>query len=372
MKWSWSIGTIAGVRLRVHVTFPLLFVLTVLSGVRSGATANTIIGTVGLVATVFVIVVLHEFGHALVARRFGIRTHDILLLPIGGMARLERMPRNPRQELLIAVAGPAVNVVFAACLIAVLAAFGHTDAIGATSSDQTRVTVWTVLAQLFIINLSLAAFNLLPAFPMDGGRALRALMAIRSRDYAKATRSAARVGRICALVFGLAATLGLGSPLLFIIAVFVWVAAGSEAMMVQTSATLEHVALSRLLITDVDTLAPNDLLSRPVRLTLEGFQQDFPVVDDDVLVGILTRRDLVRGLAEGGANRTVGSAMQHDYPTVTLDAPVEDALHRLAGLGAGALPVVQGQNKLVGLLTMENVSEFLTLKAADPASVASS
>ena len=372
MKWSWSIGTIAGIRLRIHVTFPLLFVLTALSGFRSGAAATAVAVTIGLVAAVFVIVVLHELGHALVARRLGIRTHDILLLPIGGVARLERMPRNPRQELLIAVAGPAVNVILAACLITVLAAFGHTNAVGALSTDQTRLTVWTVLAQLFIINLSLAAFNLLPAFPMDGGRALRALMAIRSRDYANATRSAARVGRICALVFGLAATLGLGSPMLFVIAVFVWVAAGSEATLVQTSAALEHVALSRLLITDVNTLAPNDPLARPVQLTLEGFQQDFPVVDDDVLVGILTRRDLVRGLAEGGANRTVGSAMQHDYPKVTLDEPVEDVLHRLAGLDAAALPVVQGQNKLVGLLTMENVSEFLTLKAADPASVVSS
>lgn len=372
MKWSWSIGTIAGIRLRIHVTFPLLFVLTVLSGVRSGAPASVIIGTTGLVAAVFLIVVLHELGHALVARRFGIRTHDILLLPIGGMARLERMPRHPRQELLIAIAGPAVNIALAGCLIAVIAALGHTDAVRAISNEGAGVTVWTVLAQLFIINLSLAAFNLLPAFPMDGGRVLRALMAIRSRDYARATRSAARVGRICALVFGLAATLGLGSPLLFIIAVFVWVAAGSEATLVQTAAALEHVTLSRLVMTDVDALAPNDLLARAAQLTLEGFQQDFPVVEDGALVGILTRRDLVRALAEGGATRTVASAMQADYPTATLDEPVEAALHRLSALGAAALPVVQGQQKLVGLLTMENVSEFLTLRAADPASVGSS
>lgn len=368
MKWSWDVGSIAGIRLRVHVTFPLLFVWVVMSGLGGGATGAAVAATVILMLAVFAIVVLHEYGHALVARRFGILTRDILLLPIGGIARLERMPREPRQELLIAVAGPAVNVVLAMLIYVALAAGGHTDAFGSIGRENASLTPWTALAQLFMINLTLAAFNLLPAFPMDGGRALRALLAMRSRDYEKATRSAARVGRAFALLFGLAATFVLGNPFLVVIAVFVWVAAGHEALLVQTSAALEHVELTRLMITDVHTLAPNDTLARAAQLTIEGFQQDFPVVDAGTLVGMLTRRDLVRALADGGSTRPVASAMRRDYPTAEVDDPVENVLHRLSALGAAALPVVRGR-ELMGLLTMENVSEFVMFRTADPGAV---
>lgn len=369
MKWSWQIGRIAGIRVRVHVTFVLLVALLILSGLGRGTSPVTVVGNVALVLTVFVVVVLHECGHALVAGHFGIHTRDILLLPIGGIARLERMPRDPRQELLIAIAGPAVNVVLAGGLFAILAAGGHTGAITVVSSEGTRVTVWTTIAQLFTINLSIAGFNLLPAFPLDGGRALRAMLAMRSRDYGKATRTAARVGRSFALIFGLLAIYVLGNPLLVVIAVFVWVAAGAEAVLAQTTAALEHVPLEQLMMTDVRTLSPNDDLARAARLTLEGFQQDFPVVDDGVLVGMLTRRDLVRALAEGGATRLVGSAMQRDYAMASPDDAMDVVLHRLSA-GATALPVVRGR-ELLGLLTMENVQEFLTLRAADPGVVRS-
>ena len=186
MKWSWHVGRIAGIDIRVHATFPLLFAWIALSAVRSGATPASVLGTVALILTVFTLVVLHEYAHALVARRFGVHTRDITLLPIGGIARLERMPREPRQELLIALAGPAVNVLLAVILYAALALSGDLARLRELDAAGTAtMTSATALAQLFAINVSLAVFNLLPAFPLDGGRVLRALLAMRGGDYTK-------------------------------------------------------------------------------------------------------------------------------------------------------------------------------------------
>lgn len=363
MKWSWRIGRIVGIDVFIHATFPLLFLWIALSGLGGGATAQAIVATLVLTLAVFVIVVLHECGHALVARRFGIRTRDITLLPIGGIARLERMPKEPRQELLIALAGPGVNIVLAAILYAALSVVGGGNVMQELARPAVAITPTTALAQLLGINIWLAAFNLIPAFPMDGGRVLRAIIAMRNHDYAKATAAAARVGRAFALVFALAGVFWLHSPTLALVAVFVWIAATSEALAVQTSAALEHVSVANVMITDVRTLAPNDTLARAAQLTIEGFQQDFPVVDQGALVGMLTRRDLVRGLAEYGSDAAVVRAMQPEFPIATLDETAESALKRLASARGTALPIVRGR-ELVGVLTAENVSEFLTLRAA--------
>jgi Zn-dependent protease len=363
MKWSWRIGRIAGIDLYVHATFPLLFVWIAVTALRAGATVTSVLFTIGLTLAVFAIVVLHECGHALTARHFGIQTRDITLLPIGGIARLERMPREPRQELLIALAGPAVNLVLAALLYVALLALGGAGRLTEIATGVTRITPAAVLAQLLAINIWLAVFNLIPAFPMDGGRALRALLAMRSRDYVKATAAAAQIGRAFALLFALLGIFVIGNPTLALIAVFVWIAATTEAAAVQTSTALENVRLADLMITDVRTLAPDDPLERAARLTIEGFQQDFPVVENGALVGMLTRRDLVRGLTELGSNGTVRAVMQRDFPTANLGDTPEDALKRLSELRGTALPVVRGR-ELVGVLTADNISEFLTLRAA--------
>jgi Zn-dependent protease len=242
-RWAWRIGRIAGIDLYVHATFPLLFLWIVLSGL--GVTnVRTVLATLALTLAVFVIVVLHEYGHALVARRYGIRTRDITLLPIGGIARLERMPREPRQELLVALAGPAVNVLLAGLIYGVLRLTGSPPILPLLEDAATALTVPSVLAQLVAINIWLAAFNLIPAFPMDGGRVLRALLVMRSRDYVKGTVTAARVGRMFALIFAFAGVFLLESPILALVAMFVWITATGEAAAVRMSAALEHVPLS--------------------------------------------------------------------------------------------------------------------------------
>ena len=362
-KWSWRIGRIAGIDLYVHVTFPLLFAWIALNGFSGGANVRTVLATLALTLAVFTIVVLHECGHALAARRFGIQTRDITLLPIGGIARLERMPREPRQELIIAIAGPVVNVVLAVLLYGVLALAGVTAIRAELEKVATAMTLTSVLAELVAINVWLAAFNLLPAFPMDGGRVLRAVLAMRTSDYAAATVKAARVGRVFALLFALVGIFWLDSPMLALVAVFVWLAGTSEALAVQAAAALEHVPLANVMITDFRTLAPNDTLARAADLTIEGFQQDFPVTAGGALVGMLTRRDLLKGLAERGSTATVGDVMQRRFSTASVDDQTESAVERLTATRNPALPVMRG-TELVGVLTADNVSEFLALRAA--------
>ena len=363
MRWSWRIGRIVGIDVYIHATFPLLFAWIALNGFRGGANARTVLATLALTLAVFLIVVLHECAHALTARRFGIETRDITLLPIGGIARLERMPRVPRQELLIALAGPALNVALAVLLYGVLALTGQTAVRAELERAATSVTLTSALAQLIAINVSLAAFNLIPAFPMDGGRVMRAILAMYTHDYAKATIKAARVGRLFALVFALVGIFWLESPMLALIAVFIWAAGTSEAIAVQTAAALEHLPLSTVMVTDFRTLAPTDTLARAADLTIEGFQQDFPVTDHGALVGMLTRRDLLRGLAERGSDAAVADAMQRTFSTASVDDAAESALERLATGRGVAVPVMRG-DALVGVLTAENVSEFLSLRAA--------
>lgn len=364
MKWSWRMGRVAGIDIHVHATFPLLFAWITVVMLRSGATASAIAGTLVLILAVFALIVIHETAHALTARRYGITTHDITLLPIGGIAHLDHMPREPKQELLIAVAGPAVNVVFAIVLFGILALTGGLSELRVlAATNSTQITTSRILAELFGINLSLTVFNLLPAFPLDGGRVMRALLAIKRKDYVSATLAAAKVGKAFALIFGVVGLFVLDNPMLVVIALFVWLSAASEASAAQTSAALADVPLSQLLITDMRTLSPSDRLSSAVKLTVHGFQQDFPVVADGRLVGMLGRADLVRGLSQHGANAMVQTAMRKTFPFTMPDAKPEETLKLLTTRGAGAVPVVS-DDKLLGLLTLENVAEFMLLQKA--------
>ena len=363
MRWSWPIGRLAGIAVYVHATFPLLLVWIGYGAYQREGTSAAVIAAVAFILAIFAIVVLHELGHALAARHFGIATRDITLLPIGGVARLERMPREPRQELIVALAGPAVNVALAAILWLALTVTGagtpSVDSVAIDGSFMNR----GVLGRLLVVNVWLAVFNLIPAFPMDGGRVLRAVLAMRTGNYAQATESASRVGRFFALVFGMLGLFVLGNPFLVFIALFVWLGAAAEAAAVQTSAMLEDVPLSSVMITDVRTLAPADPLARAMQLTLAGFQQDFPVIEHGAVVGVLTRQDLVRGLTEGSPQTAVATVMRRDFQVATPDEPVEQALTRLKACACQAMPVVR-RGQLLGVLTKENVGEFIMLRAA--------
>ena len=312
-------------------------------------------GGLAFTLSLFTIVVLHELGHALTARRYGIRTRDITLLPIGGVARLERIPEKPKQELLVALAGPAVNVVLAAGLFGVLIVGAELSA-----AKEFKLVGGHFLAKLMWINVSLAVFNLLPAFPMDGGRALRAVLAMRM-DYVRATNIAASIGKGMAWVF---ASIGLfTNPFLLFIALFVWMGAAQEAGQAQMKSALAGLPVSRVMMTDFRTLAPDDTLARAVEHILSGCQQDFPVVDGGRVVGVLTRGDLLTGLAKQGQLARVADVMQRNVCPTEAGEMVESVLARLHENDCRVLPVTQN-SELVGILTTENLGEYMMIQAA--------
>ncbi|HKU19527.1 MAG TPA: site-2 protease family protein [Terriglobales bacterium] len=355
MKWSWKIGTFAGIAVHMHATFLLLLLWIALSHwMQSGSFLVTTIG-VAFTLSLFLCVVLHEYGHALTARRFGIATKDITLLPIGGIARLERMPDKPNQELWVALAGPAVNLVLAAVLALYLVVTGHFEPL-----RQIGFTHGIFLERLLLANLFLVGFNLIPAFPMDGGRVLRALLAKRT-DYARATRIAASIGQGLAFLFGLVGLLT--NPFLIFIALFVWIGASQEAAMVETKFALDSVSVKDAMISDFRTLAPHDRLTDAVKLILSGWQQDFPVLDEGSAIGMLLRSDMIATLAKGETHASVERVMRRDFPVASPVEPLQSAFIRLEQAEAATLPVID-RGRLVGLMTLENMTEYIMVRAA--------
>ena len=355
MKWSIKLGRYGGIDVYLHVTFLLLLGWVLLSHWIVSRDLGVALVGLGFIVAIFGSVLLHEFGHALMARRYGIPTRDITLLPIGGVARLERMPDDPRQELRVALAGPAVNVVIAGVLFVIL----HVGQ-GIQPLSDVSVVGGSLIERLMLVNLFLVGFNMIPAFPMDGGRVLRSLLAMRM-DYARATSIAATIGQFAALLFGF---IGLFSnPLLIFIALFVWIGAAQEASMAQMKSALGGIPVSRAMLTDFRTLEPGDPLGRAVELILAGSQHEFPIVEGDTLRGILTRTDLFSALNNGGQNEPVERFMKTDFQTAEDGEMLEWAFGRLEAHNCDAIPVLR-RGALVGLLTKDNVGEFLMIQSA--------
>jgi Zn-dependent protease/predicted transcriptional regulator len=355
MKWSWKIGTFAGIAVYVHATFLLLLAWIALTHwFQYQSLLPTLLG-VGFILALFLCVVLHEYGHALAARKFGIATKDITLLPIGGLARLERMPDKPNQELWVALAGPAVNVVIAALLGAYLFLTGHFQPV-----QQMGLTHGVFLERVMFANLFLVGFNMIPAFPMDGGRVLRALLAKRM-EYAKATRKAASIGQGLAFVFGF---LGLfTNPFLVFIALFVWIGAAQEAAITETKSVLDSATAKDAMIPEFRTLSPHDELSHAVKLVLKGWQQDFPVLQEGRVIGMLLRADMIAALAGGQVHASVQQAMREDFPVASPIEPLQSVLTRLHETHVATVPIVE-DGLLVGLITLENVTEYMMVHTA--------
>lgn len=355
MPWSWKLVRIAGIDVNVHVTFFMVIAWIALSHWNESRSLAAVMEGVGFILALFTCIVLHEFGHALTAARYGIRTRDITLLPIGGLARLERMPDVPLQELWVALAGPAVNVIIAIALFTWLQASGAWEAVEGIS-----VTTGAFAERVMVANMFLAAFNLLPAFPMDGGRALRAILATRM-EYTRATQRAAMVGQGMAIVFGF---VGLqGNPMLIFIALFVWIGAGQEASVVQMKSALSGIPVRRALLTHFRTLTPGNTLGDAVDLLLSGSQQDFPVVANGRVEGMLTRSDLVKALPHHGRAALVTDSMR-ECPVAQASEMLEAVLGRLQGRNCHTIPVLE-HGALIGLVTLENVGEFLMIHAAE-------
>jgi len=353
VKWSFGIGRIAGIRIELHVTFVLFVVwLAASQGIAAGDVGRAV-ATAALLLLIFGCVLLHELGHALTARRYGIRTRSIILLPIGGVANLERMPENPRHEIVVAIAGPAVNVAIVAILLGVLALLHQPAEFMSLGGG--------FLPTLLAVNVWMILFNLIPAFPMDGGRVLRATLALRM-PYVKATRIAATLGQAVAVLFGVWGIFS-GTPTLLFIALFVFLAAGQEHAMVQARHQMSGLPVHAAMLTRFDVLDAAQPLQAARDLLLSGDQQEFPVAEQGAIVGVLTRVDLLRALTSGGPDTPVGRAVTRTTEAADPNEPLETALQRMRERGLGALPVVS-LGRLVGLITIENVSELLLVRDA--------
>jgi Zn-dependent protease/CBS domain-containing protein len=356
VKWSWKLGEFRGIGVYLHATFLIFMGFVVLSHWSESHDLGKTLEGVFFVLALFTCIVLHEFGHALTAARYGIKTRDITLLPIGGVARLERMPEEPIQELWVALAGPAVNVVIAGTLFVWIQ---FTTAM--SSLEHLSLTSGPLLERLLIVNIAMAVFNMIPAFPMDGGRVLRALLATRL-GYVHATQVAASIGQAISFVFAFVGFFT--NPFLMFIALFVWIGAAQEASMAMMKATLGGIPVERAMMTEFHSLRSDDSLQKAIELILATPQHDFPVLDDSRVAGILTSRDLMVALQQRGPDTLVRDVMRRDFLSLDAKEMLDIAFSRMAEAERCTTAPVMSRDKLVGLVTAENVNEFLLIASA--------
>ena len=356
MGWSISLGTIAGTRVRIHITFLLFLVWLGAAYWAKGGVAAAAYG-LAFIVLLFLCVVLHEFGHILTARRFGVKTPDVTLFPIGGIARMERIPEKPGQELTMALAGPLVNLVIASALF--LALGDDVFSRGIALDEQGA----NLLPHLAVANLILALFNLLPAFPMDGGRALRALLAYRL-GRVRATRVAASIGQMLAFGFGLLGLIA-GNPILVFIALFVYLGAAAEAIDTQMQHIAEGLLVSDAMVTELATLSAESRIEDAVQILIRTTQQEIPIVDEaGRLLGLLTRNLLIQALHAHGPDVPVAQVMRTDIPAVPARRLLADALRIMREQALPAIAVADAGGRLAGLVTPENLGEMMMVQAA--------
>ncbi len=373
MSSSLKLFSVAGIAIRMHITFPLILVWAAIQFglVAAAGAAGALFGVI-VVLALFVIVILHELGHSLAAMRFGVSVREITLLPIGGVAQLEEIPEDPTQELIVAIAGPAVNF-----LLAIIAApvflIGAAELLNPTTilTELDAITFSAVFTYVFIYNLFLGVFNLLPAFPMDGGRILRALLATRIR-YTQATSIAATVGRITALGLGLLGFTGGGLFLIFI-AFFVYIGAGHEERLAELRSVLRGVQVGQVYSRDVSHLAPDDSLQEAIRASLTSLQATFPICRDGQLVGIVTYPLLMQALDKHPRETPLQDIMLDQPPHVSPEDDLYDVQRQLdnGSTRLDAMPVMQG-DEFLGLLTLRDISEAFRLRSVDPTLLAQS
>ncbi|MBC6939787.1 MAG: site-2 protease family protein [Chloroflexi bacterium] len=374
MSWSLKLFKVKDIDIKVHMTFVLILIWAAYRW--SLSTGEGIQGAVfGVVATLllFLSVTLHELGHSLQAIKFGVRVKDITLMPMGGLARLDEIPEEPNKELRIALAGPLVNFAIAALLVGVGALL---DARALISLDELQASLggvsWSgLLAYLTSANLLLGLFNLIPAFPMDGGRVLRALLA-KKMNHVKATQVAAQVGQGLAFLMGLWGFIS-GSWTLVIIAVFVWMGAGQENQGAQVKHTLGDATVGQAMTRSPHTLRVNDSLSKAVELTLTTSQADFPVLEwgSNRVVGLIGEVDLLRGLQSLGANGAAREIMRTKIAVASPGESLHAAQQKMLTNRTRALLVLNPDGELMGLLTADDVNEAYRLLTVNPQLAAS-
>ncbi len=355
--------SVKGIDIKLHITFPLILIWAAIQFGFLGQDGFSISGAAfGVVVTLllFVCVVIHELAHSLTSTYMGYPVEDIVLLPLGGVSQIEKMPEGAGEELLIAVAGPLSNIViaFVLGLIALVTPGNLFGSLRRLATDPLSLTWRDMLPYLLVTNLGLAAFNLIPAFPMDGGRVLRSLLAT-VMSQAQATDVAVRVGQGFAWLLGLGGLLT-GNLIWILIAIFVYSGAAQEGRMTRVRGILEGMKVKQAFSRKVLSVSPDDPVSRAADLTLESFQADFPVCDEGKIVGLLTHTDIIRALKLRDPDAPVRSIMKTDFPRLSPDDGLFEVHQQMQGSGLDALPVIE-EGQFAGLLTSRDVNEAYQL-----------
>jgi Zn-dependent protease/CBS domain-containing protein len=356
MKYSLSLGRVAGIQIFVHWTFLILIGWIVYINLKQGMGAVDIFWSVLFILTLFACVTFHELGHALAAKRYNIKTRNITLLPIGGLAQLESIPEKPKEELVVALAGPMVNIVVALLLYP----FVKLSPNEITEMDLTRLSHHNFLFSLMIVNIWLAVFNMIPAFPMDGGRVFRALLSFKFERHV-ATRIAASVGQLLAVGFVFIGFFY--NPFLIFIGIFIFLGAQAEAQYTETKSLLLGFTVADALMRDVPLLRPDATVEQGSDKLLESQNRNFIIADESGVVGTLSRDEIIKALREGRAQHTVTEAMSCDFLRLDLHMPLEEAWTRMQTQRKSAAPVFS-DSRLVGMIDTENVAEFLMIREA--------
>lgn len=361
MDGSLRLGDFAGIRVQVHWTFWLLILFVVFYVFSQNGSLNEMLWSTGFILVLFTCVVFHEFGHALTARNYGIGTRSITLLPIGGVASLKKMPEDPKAEFMIAVAGPAVNAAIALILYLIIPVESFLAQDPETLQNElSRIRDDNFLFYLFSANVALAAFNMLPAFPLDGGRVLRSLLSIRM-GRVRATQVAVTTGKFLALMlflFGL-----FYNFILVLIALFIYFGAESENVMVMQLNVLKGYQVKDAMITRFTPLHPEETLDDVIRVILKGTEKNFVVAEENSVLGILLMADLSAAIDSRGRETRVREVMMKDVKTLQPDEPLTKAYQELLYNKNRIFPVIR-LDEIAGVIDMENLNEFLRLKAS--------
>ncbi|GJM29626.1 MAG: protease [Cyclobacteriaceae bacterium] len=357
MKGSLKLGKIAGIGVFVHWTFSILIAFIIFSNYRAEHSIEQILWSLTFILSIFFTVFLHELGHALAAKRYNIKTKDITLLPIGGLARLESIPEKPKEELVVALAGPAVNIGLAVITVLFIAL---PDPESLTVQLTAGVNSSNFFLNFFIVNIWLALFNLIPAFPMDGGRVLRAILSMNMKRHV-ATNIAARIGQLLAIGF---VFLGFfTNPFLIFIGFFIFLGAQAEATYTQTKSMLEGYTVKDVLMQHYQTIDASQPVSTAVQMLLNTQCKNFLVMENSTPVGTLSREEIIKALSVNGDGETVYAVMNRDLVFLDADMPLEKAFQQIQQHKSSLIPVMSG-SQLVGIIDKENILEFLMVKNA--------
>ncbi|MBK8845887.1 MAG: site-2 protease family protein [Bacteroidetes bacterium] len=357
MKGSFKLGNIAGIGVSIHWTFSLLIAYIIFSNYRAGHNTEQIVWSVIFILSIFFTVFLHELGHALAAKKYNIKTKDITILPIGGLARLERIPEKPKEELVVAIAGPLVNI-----------ALSVITGLFITIPDLKELTVQLTggvnqsnfFLNFFIVNIWLAIFNLIPAFPMDGGRVLRAILSMKFERHI-ATNIAARIGQLLALAF---IFIGFnGNPFLIFIGLFIILGAQAELEMTKTGFMLKGILVKDVVMKHYETITASDIVETAVKQLLNGQCKNFLVISDGYPVGSLSRDEIIEALSNNKSNATIDTVMNRDILKLNMKEPIEIAYQKMLANKNG-IAAVYDNEQFVGVLDVENILEFVMVKNA--------